>query len=137
MGVANENKTKLHLQSGAAERRSLAPDGYTSQLWELDCCGWFLSMGLSGLQLPPFCIRGAAISFLKKPLVIKTITQRKTGSNSLYPSSYKPSYLSPTFYRTWCQKNWLERSQSVKTRNKKQEEKWTLNRKIGKGISWY
>ena len=37
-----------------------------------------------------FYIRGAVMGFLKIPLFKKTITRWKTGSNPLYPSSYKP-----------------------------------------------
>ena len=74
--------------------------------------------------------KGSSSGFsLKFPLVKKTITQRKTGSNSLYPSSYKPHYLSPTCSTTKCQKNYLERPLRLETRIKKQEEKRKLTRK--------
>ena len=53
----------------------------------------------------------------------RTLTRRKTGSNPPYPSSSNPPYLSPTCSTTRCHKNYLERLQSVETRNKKQEEK--------------
>ena len=62
---------------------------------------------------------------IKFYLVGKTITLRKTGSNPLYPSSSKPSYLSPTYSTTWCQKNYLERHQSIETINKKIKENQT------------
>ena len=55
--------------------------------------------------------------------------QRTTWSYLLYPSSYKPPYLSSTYSTTHCKKNYLERRQSVETRNKKKEEKRKLNRK--------
>ena len=79
----------------------------------------------------PFCIRGAVMSFCKTPLR-KTITQRKTGSNSLYPSSYKTPYLSPTLSTTRCQKNYLKMPQSMETINKKKENR---TGKKWKGIS--
>ena len=74
-----------------------------------------------------FCIRGAVMGFLKIPLFRKTITRWKTGSNPLYPSSYKPHHLSPTCSTTQCQNNYLERPQSVetRTRSKKKKENYT------------
>ena len=96
----------------------------------------------------PFCIRGAVMSFCKTPLR-KTITQRKTGSNSLYPSSYKTPYLSPTLSTTRCQKNYLKMPQSMETINKKKKEngkkslmssftlsifQWVMETTLGKGL---
>ena len=103
-----------------------------NQLWGLDCCGRFLSMGLLGLQLP-ILHKGCSYVFPKCPLTRKEYNKRNTESNPLYPSSCKPSDLSPTCSTTRCQKNYLMRPQSEEPRNKKQEEKRNLNRNYWNG----
>ena len=70
------------------------------------------------------------MGFLKIPLS-RTITDRKIESNPLYLSSYKPPYLSPTHSTTPCQKNYLERPQSIETINKKKKENRTGKNKEG------
>ena len=95
----------------------------------LDSCDDWIAVEDSS-QLHKECSYGFSI---KTPLVGKTETQRTTGRNPLYTSSYKPPYPSPNCSTTRCQKNYLERTQSVETRNKKLEEKRKLNWKNWKG----
>ena len=58
---------------------------------------------------------------LKFHLVGKTLTRMNTGSNPLYPSFYKPSYLA-SCSTTQCQKNYSERPQIIETINNKKKE---------------
>ena len=66
---------------------------------------------------------------LKFPLSWKDYYRRNKWSNPLYPSSYKPLYLSPTCSTTKCQKNYYEKPQGLETINKKKKK---INQEMGK-----
>ena len=75
----------------------------------------------------PFCLKGAELLVsLKFPLVEKTITQRKTRRNPLYPSSYKLSCLFFLLHNLMSKDLFGE---AWKSRNNEQEDKRKSNRK--------
>jgi len=70
-----------------------------------------------GSQLP-ILVKGSSYGSSLIPLTGKQY-KRNTGRNPLYPSSYKPPYLSPTCSTTQCQTKLF--GKALKCKNKKQE----------------
>ena len=66
------------------------------------------------------------MSFLKIPLSLNKYNTKENMEQSLIPFLLQTSpYLSPTCSTTQCQKNYLERPQSVEIISKKKKENWT------------
>ena len=78
----------------------------------------------------PFWISGADMGFLKIPLTRKDYNIKENREQS---SSYKPPYISSTCSTTRCQKNCLERHQSLETITEKKKENQT-GKKMGENL---